>query len=312
MQKLVTVLLTLLLIGCNSLTDSEDSALVKSKLNKLNLEENLKKENSGNDLSKDNLFGKVESVHSVYYEANLKSSKIKEDNKTLETRVFYNEKGNKSKEEFYDKNGVLEKERIYKYNLLDNEVEISTYNKAGSLVLKVDEKINENGDLTERSTFEEGRLIIKGIYTYTDNGREVTFDYYGEDGKVTEIYSHKNYINEDKIERNNQNSEWELIDKFKFKEEDNLIEGIHWDIDRNINHYSTSKNYQANTMYYRYNYIGSGEGWDYEVHVDFPFTSEYKTVREDNWREGTILKTKSGETLSERMVINRTIEYYSK
>ena len=109
MQKLLTIFVTLFLISCNSLVDTENFVSVKSDLSKKHFEENSKKEISGNDLSKDNLFGEVESVHTVYYEANSKFGKDEKGNKISETIVLYNEKGNKFKEEFYDQNDVLEK-----------------------------------------------------------------------------------------------------------------------------------------------------------------------------------------------------------
>ena len=135
MEKIIWVILSLLcLVSCNQ---SEKK----------------------NDLTEENLKGKVKSITENTYEAVDKFGQIEKGDILVDSSAvytddghfkIYNEKGNKIEENYYNSNGSLIYKNTYKHDKNVNIIEECRYNKFGRLREKDTYKYDENGNNIEK------------------------------------------------------------------------------------------------------------------------------------------------------------------
>ncbi len=112
-----------------------------------------------NDLTKENLKGKVKSLKITKYKAIDKFGEIIKGKKEDAYHILYNEKGNKTEVSHYKPNGNLDYKGIYKYN--------------------------ERGNLIEDSFYKsDGRLDCKSVYKYDERGSQIEVSHYKPDGSL--------------------------------------------------------------------------------------------------------------------------------
>ena len=153
-----------------------------------------------NNLTEENLKGKVKSIKENTYEAVDKFGQIKKGNVFYDGfsspfTIIYNEKGNKIKICRYDKYGKIDNKNTYKYDEKGNNIEHNTYDY-GRLALKDIYKYDEKGNKIEENTYDsDGRLFFKYIYKYDEKGNNIEknkYDYNGRlDSKTTYKYDEK-------------------------------------------------------------------------------------------------------------------------
>lgn len=112
-----------------------------------------------NDLTEENLKGKVKSITENTYEAVDKFGQIEKGDILVDSSAvytddghfkIYNEKGNKIEENYYNSNGSLIYKNTYKHDKNVNIIEECRYNKFGRLREKDTYKYDENGNNIEK------------------------------------------------------------------------------------------------------------------------------------------------------------------
>ena len=114
-----------------------------------------------NDLTEENLKGKVKSITENTYEAVDKFGQIEKGDVLVDSSAvytdygrfkIYNEKGNKIEENRYDSDGSLDFKDTYKYDEKGNKIEINNYNSDGRLDSKTTYKYeyDKNNNWTQR------------------------------------------------------------------------------------------------------------------------------------------------------------------
>ena len=133
-----------------------------------------------NDLTEENLKGKVKSITENTYEAVDKCGPIEKGNVLVDSSAvytddgrfkIYNEKGNKIEENYYNSNGRLYSKATYKYDEKGNMIEDNFYDSDdGSLIYKNTYKYDEKGNNIEKNNYDSnGRLDSKHTYEYDKN-----------------------------------------------------------------------------------------------------------------------------------------------
>ena len=121
-----------------------------------------------NDLTEENLKGKVKSIKETPYEAVDKFGQIEKGNVLYDNFIFpftiYDEKGNKIEENHYDSDGNLSSKDTYEYDEKGNNIERNWYDSDGSLNYKYTYKYDEKGNMIEYNT--DGRFGEKYTYKY--------------------------------------------------------------------------------------------------------------------------------------------------
>lgn len=130
-----------------------------------------KKSEKKNDLTEENLKGKVKSIKENTYEAVEKFGQIEKGDALYDDDAFpftiYNEKGNKIEENHYDSDGSLDKKYTYKYDKNNNLIEENHYYSDGILYSKNTYKYDENGNKIEENWYNsDGSLYEKHTYKY--------------------------------------------------------------------------------------------------------------------------------------------------
>ena len=109
-----------------------------------------------NDLTEENLKGKVKSITENTYEAVDKFGQIEKGDVLVDSSAvytddgrfkIYNEKGNKIEENYYNSNGSLIYKNTYKYDEKGNKIEENYYNSNGRLYSKTTYKYDEKGNM---------------------------------------------------------------------------------------------------------------------------------------------------------------------
>ena len=120
-----------------------------------------------NDLTEENLKGKVKSIKETTYKAVDKFEQIEKGDVLNNYFNIYNEKGNKIEDNFYDSDGNLSSKDTYEYDEKGNKIEENWYNSDGSLDSKYTYKYDEKGNIIEENYHNSnGRLYEKHTYKY--------------------------------------------------------------------------------------------------------------------------------------------------
>ena len=112
-----------------------------------------------NDLTEENLKGKVKSITENTYEAVDKFGQIEKGDILVDSSAvytddghfkIYNEKGNKIEENYYNSNGSLIYKNTYKYDEKGNIIEENHYDSNGRLDSKYTYEYDKNNNWTQR------------------------------------------------------------------------------------------------------------------------------------------------------------------
>ena len=138
-----------------------------------------KKSEKKNDLTEENLKGKVKSIKETTYKAVDKFGQIEKGDVLVDSSAvytddgrfkIYNEKGNKIEENYYNSNSSLIYKNTYKYDEKGNKIEENYYNSNGRLYSKTTYKYDEKGNIIEENHYDSnGRLDSKYTYEYDKN-----------------------------------------------------------------------------------------------------------------------------------------------
>ena len=118
-----------------------------------------KKSEKKNDLTEENLKGKVKSIKETLYEAVDKFGQIEKGDVLVDSSAvytddghfkIYNEKGNKIEENYYNSNGRLYSKTTYKYDEKGNIIEENHYDSNGRLDSKYTYEYDKNNNWTQR------------------------------------------------------------------------------------------------------------------------------------------------------------------
>ena len=140
-----------------------------------------------NDLTEENLKGKVKSITENTYEAVDKFGQI-EKGDVLYDRDFsftiYDKNGNKIEYISYDSDGRLDSKYTYKYDENGNMIEDNSYDSDG-LYYKYTYKYDEKGNEIECISYDsDSRLNFKATYKYNEKGNIIEKNYYDSDGRL--------------------------------------------------------------------------------------------------------------------------------
>ena len=181
-----------------------------------------KKSEKKNDLTEENLKGKVKSIKENTYEAVEKFGQIEKGDALYDDDAFpftiYNEKGNKIEENHYYSDGSLLDKYTYKYDENGNKIEVNNYYSDGRLILKITYKYDENGNnIEECYHYEDGILSEKHTYKYDENGNIIERNDYNFSSSLDKKYTYKYDEKGNIIEINNYNSDGRLDSKYTYK-----------------------------------------------------------------------------------------------
>ena len=213
-----------------------------------------KKTEKKNDLTEENLKGKVKSIKETPYDAIEKFGQLEKGDVSYSvffpsSFTIYNEKGNKIEVNGYNPDGSLYSKTTYKYDEKGNKIEKNTYKYDGSLNYKTTYKYDEKGNKIEKNNYYySGRLDSKTTYKYDEKGNNIEENIYYYDGygyKTTYKYDEKG----NKIEKNIDGSVDRLGYKYTYKydEKGNTIEqNIYYHGSRPAENYSYKYEYDKN------------------------------------------------------------------
>ena len=155
-----------------------------------------------NDLTEENLKGKVKSITENTYEAVDKFGQIEKGDILVDSSAvytddghfkIYNEKGNKIEENYYNSNGSLIYKNTYKYDEKGNKIEENYYNSNGRLYSKTTYKYDEKGNMIEDNFYDsdDGSLIYKNTYKYDEKGNIIEENHYDSNGRLDSKYTYE-------------------------------------------------------------------------------------------------------------------------
>ena len=155
-----------------------------------------------NDLTEENLKGKVKSITENTYEAVEKFGQIEKGDVLVDSSAvytddghfkIYNEKGNKIEENYYNSNGSLIYKNTYKYDEKGNKIEENYYNSNGRLYSKTTYKYDEKGNMIEDNFYDsdDGSLIYKNTYKYDEKGNNIEKNNYDSNGRLDSKYTYE-------------------------------------------------------------------------------------------------------------------------
>ena len=182
-----------------------------------------------NDLTEENLKGKVKSITENTYEAVDKFGQIEKGDVLVDSSAvytddghfkIYNKKGNKIEENIYDSNGKFVRKTTYKYDKKGNIIEEKSYYPDGSLIYKNTYKYDEKGNKIEDNSYDsDGRLHSKYTYKYDEKGNKIEENWYNSDGRLHSKYTYKYDEKGNNIEENWYDSDGSLYEKHTYKYE---------------------------------------------------------------------------------------------
>ena len=155
-----------------------------------------------NDLTEENLKGKVKSITENTYEAVDKFGQIEKGDVLVHSSAVYtdaghfeicNEKGNKIEENYYNSNGRLYSKTTYKYDEKGNMIEDNFYDSDdGSLIYKNTYKYDEKGNKIEEYHYDEdGKFNYKNTYKYDEKGNNIEKNNYDSNGRLDSKYTYE-------------------------------------------------------------------------------------------------------------------------
>ena len=154
-----------------------------------------------NDLTEENLKGKVKSITENTYEAVDKFGQIEKGDVIVDSSAvytddghfkIYNEKGNKIEENYYNSNGSLIYKNTYKYDEKGNKIEENYYNSNGRLYSKTTYKYDEKGNKIEEYHYDEdGKFNYKYTYKYDEKGNIIEENHYDSNGRLDSKYTYE-------------------------------------------------------------------------------------------------------------------------
>ena len=160
-----------------------------------------KKSEKKNDLTEENLKGKVKSITENTYEAVDKFGQIEKGDVLVDSSAvytddghfkIYNEKGNKIEENYYNSNGSLIYKNTYKYDEKGNKIEENYYNSNGRLYSKTTYKYDEKGNKIEEYHYDEdGKFNYKYTYKYDEKGNNIEKNNYDSNGRLYSKYTYE-------------------------------------------------------------------------------------------------------------------------
>ena len=154
-----------------------------------------KKSEKKNDLTEENLKGKVKSIKETPYEAVEKFGQIEKGdmlNTYFTIFTIYNKKGNTIEENDYNSDGSLFSKFTYKYDEKGNIIEKNDYDSDGSLNYKTTYKYDEKGNMIEANFYNsDGSLSFKLTYKYDEKGNMIEATYYNSDGRLDSKTTYK-------------------------------------------------------------------------------------------------------------------------
>ena len=150
-----------------------------------------------NDLTEENLKGKVKSIKENTYEAVEKFGKIEKGNVFYDgfsspSTIIYNEKRDKIEQNNYNSDSRLDSKTTYKYDEKGNNIEKNNYYSDGSLNYKTTYKYDEKGNMIEANFYNsDGSLSFKLTYKYDEKGNMIEATYYNSDGRLDSKTTYK-------------------------------------------------------------------------------------------------------------------------
>ena len=155
-----------------------------------------------NDLTEENLKGKVKSITENTYEAVDKFGQIEKGDVLVDSSAvytddghfkIYNEKGNKIEENYYNSNGRLYSKTTYKYDEKGNMIEDNFYDSDdGSLIYKNTYKYDEKGNKIEEYHYDEdGKFNYKYTYKYDEKGNIIEENHYDSNGRLDSKHTYE-------------------------------------------------------------------------------------------------------------------------
>ena len=159
-----------------------------------------------NDLTEENLKGKVKSITENTYEAVNKFGQIEKGDILVDSSAVYTDDGH-----------------FKIYNEKGNKIEENYYNSNGSLIYKNTYKYDEKGNMIEDNFYDsnDGSLIYKNTYKYDEKGNKIEEYHYDEDGKFNYKYTYKYDEKGNNIEKNNYDSNGKLDSKYTYEYDKN-------------------------------------------------------------------------------------------
>lgn len=185
-----------------------------------------------NDLTKENLKGKVKSIRQTPYEVIEKFGEVTKGNVfddfsvTINSFMEFNEEGNVIVKKYYLPNGNFD--RIYRKDNKGNKIEENRYNSNGELFEKQVYVYDERDILIEDNIYRsDGKLSFKTIYKSDHKNNIVEEDVYNSKGKLKSKTINRYDKNRNKIEMilSKENDEdYGFKSSYKFDENNYMIE----------------------------------------------------------------------------------------
>ena len=257
-----------------------------------------------NDLTEENLKGKVKSITENTYEAVDKFGQIEKGDVSYYAYAvtIYNEKGNKIEENHYNSYGMLYEKYTYKYDENGNNIEECHY-EDGILSKKHTYKYDENGNNIQkrRYYYKNGKFNSKSSYTYKydENGNNIEECHYLTDGKIDYKTTYKYDEKGNKIE----------ICRYDY---DNLSYKYTYKYDEKGNNIEKNKYYSSGNLNYKstYKYDENGNkieenSYDFIHRFDYKDTYKYEYDKNNNWIQQVTYENNKPTQIKERI-----IEYY--
>jgi len=169
-----------------------------------------------NDLSKENLKGKVKTVKSYLYKGIDKFGKLSKGKMTSKSIVSYNEKGI----EIENVSFTMFEDQDFKMNYKSTSV----YNDKGYKI-ECNEYDLDNGN----------KLIGKIVYIYDNNGNNIEVKSYDRDGKITgkSIFKYDSRGNKTE-QQSNEKDNYQYQKTMKYDNRDNIVEEQIYIISNNL------------------------------------------------------------------------------
>ena len=155
-----------------------------------------------NDLTEENLKGKVKSIKETTYKAVDKFGQIKKGNVLNNYFTIYNKKGNTIEGNEYYSDGSLNDKTTYKYDEKGNKIEKNNYYYSGRLDSKTTYKYDEKGNNIEENIYYYDGYGYKTTYKYDEKGNKIEKNIDGSVDRLGYKYTYKYDEKGNTIEQN--------------------------------------------------------------------------------------------------------------
>ena len=189
-----------------------------------------------NDLTEENLKGKVKSIKETTYKAVDKFGQIEKGDVLNNYFNIYNEKGNKIEDNFYDSDGNLSSKDTYEYDEKGNNIEKNNYDSDGSLNSKTTYKYDKKGNKIEDNSYDsDGSLNSKTTYKYDEKGNNIEKNNYDSDGSLNSKTTYKYDEKGNMIEYNTDGRFGEKYTyKYEYDKNNNWIQQVTYEDNKPI------------------------------------------------------------------------------